>query len=409
MTDWLAERAVDLGDLNPGVALDLEPMRAALADVRVAGLGEATHGTGEFFLLKHVLLRFMVTELGFNVLAMEASAAASKAVDDYVVHGVGDPAEALAGLGFWTWRTTEVLAVLEWLREHNRTAATKVRFVGIDPQIPGESLRRLDGWFGESAPELLAPLAPLADFRLGLHPPLGEDVVAGARRLLDFVTAAGTDQADTGAGARADADARADARTVLQAAELATRPFVHQDPERTISMARDRFMADNVDEILRDPAARVAVWAHNGHVMRGEHPRAGVTTMGRHLAERHGSGYYALGLLFGEGEFRARRHGFLRRVDPDKPPVIAKVPPARTPKVVEARLAAAGPANYLLDLRTGTPPEAVRTWLGEPAYVRTFGAVVGRFRYKTTFAQTVPAEQFDGLAFVSRGTASHPL
>lgn len=110
---WLQDNAVPLKGLHPAAREpghgDLEPLRGILGDVRVLGMGEATHGTAEFFRLKHLLLRFLVEELGFTALAMEAGTSAAEAVDDYVLHGTGDAAGALAGLGFWTWRTREML------------------------------------------------------------------------------------------------------------------------------------------------------------------------------------------------------------------------------------------------------------------------------------------------------------
>ncbi|MGW7572960.1 erythromycin esterase family protein [Streptomyces sp. NPDC054765] len=115
---------------------DLRALMPLLSDVRVLGMGEATHGTAEFFRLKHRLLRFLVARMGFTTLAMEASSSASQAVNDYVLHGSGDAASVVAGLGFWTWRTHEMLAVVNWMREHNRTAppGRTVQFIGIDPQ-----------------------------------------------------------------------------------------------------------------------------------------------------------------------------------------------------------------------------------------------------------------------------------
>ncbi|MEV1083733.1 erythromycin esterase family protein [Streptomyces sp. NPDC050211] len=140
--------------------------------MRVVGLREATHGTREFFQLKHRLLEFLVTEMGCSVLAMEASASAGLAVDAYVRHGIGDGGRALTGLGFWTWRTGEVLAMIEWMREYNRERAEdeQVRFVGIDPQRCGDSIAVLDAFLRERAPERVAGLHAKLGVLGGAHP-----------------------------------------------------------------------------------------------------------------------------------------------------------------------------------------------------------------------------------------------
>jgi erythromycin esterase len=397
VSEWFGGRAVALSGLSPGSGTaDLQPFADALAGVRVIGLGEATHGSREFFLLKHRMLEFLVTEQGFTVLAMEASAAAAIAVDDYVLHGEGDPAAALHDLGFWTWNTAEMLAVLRWLREHNSTvpAAARVSFVGIDPQCPGASLAALRAGTSQAEAALVARLAPLGEHRLADDAPLKPDLLAAATELEAAV-------AGTQLGAHA--------RTVRQYAILATRPMRHADPEQTFSAARDEILADNVDALLTDAETKVALWAHNGHVMTGNYSAGTIPAMGSHLRRRHGDEYYALGVLFGEGEFLARRTWFGRVRRRDRPPVVHRIPFAANKMVVEATLKAAHSGPFLVDLRGPTPPEPVTAWLHRRNYMRGFGSGVGRFTYKTSFMQTVLAEEFDGIAYVPAVGCSTPL
>ena len=396
VSEWLGGRAVALSGLSPGSGTaDLQPFADALAGVRVIGLGEATHGSREFFLLKHRMLEFLVIELGFNVLAMEASAAAAIAVNDYVLRGEGEPAAVLRGLVFWTWRTAEVMAVLRWLREHNSTvpAAARVSFAGIDPQCPGVSLAALRAGSSQAEAALVARLAPLVEHRLDDGAPLQPDLLAAATELEAAV--AGT---ELGAHARA----------VRQYAILATRPMRHADSGQTFSAARDEILADNVDALLADAEARVAVWAHNGHVMTGSYSAGTIPAMGSYLRKRHGDEYYALGALFGEGEFLARRTRF-GRIRWDRPPVVHRTPFAASETVVEATLKAAHPGPFLVDLRRPPTPEPVTAWLHRRNYMRSFGSAVGRFTYKTSFMQTVLAEEFDGIAYLPEVGCSTPL
>ncbi|MFU0243373.1 erythromycin esterase family protein, partial [Streptomyces scabiei] len=110
---WLTENALPLQKLSPGGPFDdLEPLRGVLRDVRVLGMGESTHGTREFFRLKHRILQFLVREMGFTALAMEASESAARALDAYVNGGPGDAVRLIARLGFWTWRTQEIVELV---------------------------------------------------------------------------------------------------------------------------------------------------------------------------------------------------------------------------------------------------------------------------------------------------------
>src|SRR5215467_12157644 len=121
---WIRTAAMPLATVEAGNGfVDLEPLRRAIGEARIVSLGEATHGTREFFQLKHRLLEFCVSELGFTLFGIEANYPESLRVNDYVLHAIGDPAEALAGMRFWTCDTEEVLALIEWMRSWNGTHA----------------------------------------------------------------------------------------------------------------------------------------------------------------------------------------------------------------------------------------------------------------------------------------------
>lgn len=119
----------------------------------------------------------------------------------------------------------------------------------------------------------------------------------------------------------------------MQAADLVTRSGQHTDPEQTVFAARDRYMADAVGELLVEPSVKIALWAHNGHITKNRYGGT-VPTLGQHLHSRYKDAYYALGLLFDSGTFRARRTW------PGPPGAVpvpglssptGSAPPARTP------------------------------------------------------------------------------
>ena len=95
---------------------DLQPLKALLNEAKVVGLGETTHGTREFFQFKHRLLEFLVTEMGFTALVIEGSYTGFQPINDYTLHGVGDPASVLTGQGYVVWDTEELAAMVAWMR-----------------------------------------------------------------------------------------------------------------------------------------------------------------------------------------------------------------------------------------------------------------------------------------------------
>ncbi|WP_369368598.1 erythromycin esterase family protein [Streptomyces sp. CG4] len=409
--EWLSARALRLRTLEAGgPAADLQPWAGVLKDVRIVGLGEATHGTREFFLLKHRLVEFLVRDLGFRTLAMEAPAAATCSVNAYVLHGTGDARSAVARLGFWTWKTEEVLALVEWMRGYNASVAgdRRVRFVGIDPQPPAPAIGRLDAFLRRVAPERAVALRDVFDLlaaaQPGSHPDSGGRLVGAVRELVEWITADGVrPAAGTGAGEAGEATrAVEDARMLLRAADMASRPLLCEDRKDSGLAARDRHMADAVAEALGEGPGGVVVWAHNGHVLKGRYA-SGVPALGSHLAMRYGDAYYALGLLFGRGAFRARRGD-----DAVGPPARHRISGGGL-RLVESQLAAACRVDHLVDLRPGKKVPEVNRWLTAGHYMRCFGAGVPRFTYRFQFMPTVLAEEYDGLAYVARSSCSRPL
>src|SRR5256714_8872240 len=132
---WIRETAVPLRTLNAGSGFaDLAPLKAILMNARVVGLGESTHGTSEFQRVKHRLLEFLVTEMGYTAFALETSYSDAQPMNAYILHGKGNRADVLTKLGYVAWDMEEFAAMVDWMRSYNRTVpeARKVRFYGVD-------------------------------------------------------------------------------------------------------------------------------------------------------------------------------------------------------------------------------------------------------------------------------------
>ena len=107
-----------------------------IGNARIVSLGEATHGSREFFQLKHRMLEFLATEMGFTIFSIEANMPEAYRLNDYVLNGNGDPAKLIKGMYFWTWDTQEVLDMVLWMREFNKSGKGRVQFTGFDMQTP---------------------------------------------------------------------------------------------------------------------------------------------------------------------------------------------------------------------------------------------------------------------------------
>lgn len=378
---------------------DLHGLGALIGDARIVGLGEATHGSREFFLLKHRLIRVLVADLGFTVVVLEAGWPECEVVNAYVLDGHGDPAWALSGLGYWTWDTEEALALIRWLREWNaaREPARRVRFAGVDVRAAGRAVEQLQAALvtvDVLATMLARELGPVA----GLHvfdPPTEDEetvwpVLGQLRDRFDQVqpSAASLTEWQTARHHLRILEQIAAVRHATSAAERFT--------------ARDRAMAANVDHLLQDggSAAKVVVWAHNAHIARSSEGlfAPNLATMGKVLAERHGEQYVAVGFAFGTGSFQAI-------VDEDSPRLVEiRVGPPPPGSLDADLLEGAQTPAFLLPLRNA--PDPLGEWLQREHITREVGAVFSS--EADMLQQIVPVTRYDILACVAHTTRARP-
>ncbi len=105
--DWLHTNAITFKTERAESGFDdLQPLKTIIGDAHIVGLGEATHGTAEFFRMKHRLVEFLASEKGFTIFAIEANMPEAYRVNDFVLNGKGDPKALLRGMYFWTWDTS---------------------------------------------------------------------------------------------------------------------------------------------------------------------------------------------------------------------------------------------------------------------------------------------------------------
>src|SRR5205807_2884037 len=127
-------------------------------------------GTREFFQLKHRMLEFLASEMGFTIFSIEANMPEAYRLNDYVLNGNGDPAKLIKGMYFWTWDTQEVLDMALWMREFNRSGKGRVEFTGFDMQTPTVANEIVRDFVEKADPEYADTLAGAS--KLALAPSL---------------------------------------------------------------------------------------------------------------------------------------------------------------------------------------------------------------------------------------------
>ena len=136
-TEALATALRELARPLAGTPSDFDPVVAAAGVARFVLLGEASHGTHEFYRIRAEITKRLIRECAFDAVAVEADWPDAYRVNRYV-RGAGPDRDAVDALDdfkrfpHWMWRNADVLDFVGWLREHNDAHDRKVGFYGLD-------------------------------------------------------------------------------------------------------------------------------------------------------------------------------------------------------------------------------------------------------------------------------------
>ncbi|MBH1936018.1 erythromycin esterase family protein [Streptomyces sp. AV19] len=369
----LRRAAHPLRTTEPGAdPADLRPLGSLIGDAKVVGLGEATHGSHEFFAMKDRVFRHLVEEKGFTTFALEMSWPAGLRIDTYVQGGPGTArqavGEALAGS---PWEREEFVRLVQWMRDHNRRRpGHKVHFMGDDigyPRVGDDLFERVTGYVQRHRPELLprftelyTGLRPLDDSAAYLRKPLADRqrLASAAQQAMNLLGRHhGTYGGELGWAVQ-------HARSIAQTAGFLSHDITDPAVIPAAMRFRDRVMAENVAWWQRHTGHRMLVSAHNGHVAYvPDTPLTHPVSQGGVLRDMLGEEYLAVGFTFTQGSFLSQE----KSEGPWKRFTVG----AAGPGTNEHTLDRVRHDDYFLDLRDAPP--AARAWLNTSRPTRTIG------------------------------------
>lgn len=378
----LTRTARPLASTAPGGPIgDLRPLVAAVGDAEVAGVGEATHNSRQFFTFRDRLFRHLVEKKGYRTFVLEANWSAGVRIDAYIRGGKGDIRRIMREEfqnSYRLWNTREYLDLFEWMRAYNQRHDRQLRFVGNDIALAGPVLfDKVTSYVRDRHPDLLPELTRLyagqrpegsvnesMEAYMGL--PLAErrDMhrrAGAAYELLRDARPAGGGEG--GGGDRAYALALQHARVIAQVARMYA--FDFDDPAEDLASRRhrDEMMAENTAWWYGYTGDPVLMAGHNAHLSYEPiDPAQFPTTAGAVLRERLGGRYVSLRTTFDRGSFNA--------IGPDGEMGTFTVGPA--PAGSNEHLLDQVPyRDFSLDLRTVGEP--ARGWLAEARLSRQIG------------------------------------
>ena len=421
LTDLVRQSAHPL----TGSAQDYDPLMDVIGDARFVLIGEASHGTHEFYRERAEITKRLIQEKGFTAVAVEADWPDAYRVNRYV-RGSNDDAtsgEALLGLQqfpTWMWRNTDVLSFVTWLRHYNDALpqdAAKIGFYGLDLYSMHASIEAVLGYLDKIDPEA----AKRARYRYSCFQHFGEDTQAYGYAASFGLAESCEDEAvnqlmelqrRTAEYAQQDGQvaeeefffAEQNARLVKNAEEYYRSMF-----RRRVSSwnLRDRHMAETLEQLfvhLDKPGtpAKIVVWAHNSHLgdaRATDMGDAGELNVGQLVRERYGRDAVLVGFSTYRGTVTAAS-------DWGASAELKRVRPA-LPESYEALFHNTGLPRFLLNLRDGGQ---LIPALREPRLERAIGVIYRpeSERISHYFYARLP-DQFDAVIHFDETRGVEPL
>lgn len=421
----LVERLRAIAHPLTGEAGDYDPLLTLIGTARFALLGEASHGTHEFYRERAEITKRLIEEKGFSAVAIEGDWPDAWRINRYV-RGDSDDLDAVEALaGFrrfptWMWRNTEMVAFVEWLRAHNQAlpkGEPRVGLYGIDLYSLRASMKAVVRCL-----EALDPAAAeAARSRYACFDRFGESgqvygfmtgqkgagscreqavtqLLALQRRTVDSLSWSGSSDDEE------IFNAQQNARVVKAAEEYYRTMFLAEVSSWNL---RDRHMAESLEALIahlerHGALAKVVVWAHNSHLgdaRATEMGARGELNLGQLMRERHGRDVVSVGFTTYAGTVTAASEW-------DAPAERKSVRPA-LPDSYEALFRKVGGGRFLLPL---TPGSEAAQLLRNARSERAIGVIYRPdTERRSHYFRARLADQFDAILHFDDTRAVTPL
>lgn len=405
-----------------GAPTDYDSLMALIGDARFVLLGEASHGTQEFYAERARITQRLIQEHGFSGMAIEGEWTDAQAVHRFIRND-GGPAtaeDALRGFtsGFpeWMWANTAVRDLVVWMRQHNagRPPEQQVGFYGLDVYSWFESADSVVAYLSRTDPAAAARARQrYACWRRYRDDPAGYGTAAlsDADRSCEDEAAAQVQELEQLYARGGDARGRDELFSVLQNARAAAGGEAYWRAQweggPASWNARDRHMANTLEHLVDHLAAqgrtpRIVVWAHNTHA--GD---ARVTEMGEggewNVGQLMRQTYADASLLVG---FTTYHGTVLAAEEWDAPGRVRRLNPA-LPESFSGLFHRTGIPAFLLTFRGR---EELSRAMGEPRLERAVGVVYSpRTERQSHYFTAMMSRQFDAVIHVDSTTAVTPL
>lgn len=393
---------------------DLDPLLERIGDARLVLLGEASHGTHEYYTWRSAISRRLIEEKGFNFIAVEGDWPDCYRVNRYIKgyeDGNKKPQEVLRGFNrwpTWMWANWEIAALMDWLKDHNakfKNNAKKAGFYGLDVYSLWESMESLVKYLEKTDPST----ARIAEKALNCFSGYGKNEQRYAVNSLS-------------------ASCRNEVVQLLKEIRLRSVSY-NQDPEAMLNTTqnayvavdaenyyrnmisfddhtwniRDKHMMDTLDRLLEfhGPESRAIVWEHNTHIGDARYTdmtNAGLFNIGQLAREEHSANEV---VLVGFGSYE----GTVMAGDAWGAPMREMEVPRAKRGSIEELLHSESAQNRLLIF----DPAKDAGKFKDKMLHRAIGVVYHPAHEQHNYVPSYMNKRYDAFIFLDRTSALHPL
>lgn len=294
------------------LAEQLLPLKDLFSSKSIIGMGEATHGSREFFEIKNGVFQWLVNNCNYRVFGIEATYGGCCYINDFVKSGEGNIDSVMVYLDFWTWQTEEVRDLILWIKDYNAQAEQleKISFYGFDMQNFYSPVQYLNDYAKKYSSEQYDKIKAISFPILGktelkIYQLLQnkknkfEDTLRQTHQMLADWVLFNKNNIETTQSKNQFQDLQLCVENLGQAIKSLS--------VNNGSRYRDSCMAYNVLRIQELENKKMFIWAHNGHInfARADNYVGNGLYMGEHLKKNRGDTYYAIGFVFNQGSFQA--------------------------------------------------------------------------------------------------------
>jgi erythromycin esterase len=271
-------------DINKHFIKDnhLQQLLDQISSKKIIALGESTHGTREFTIVRADVVKSLVTQYGFNTFILEADYMSCEAINEFILTGKGDPEKLLLNIRLWPWIHQDFLELIIWMKDYNQIHPSgKVQFFGMDSQY--SKIYATKEIMFQKYPEKAQAIFDIIE---------GQEKRNKKIKMLKAIS---------------------EQSLLTSAIDLEWQYFIlcqinklAQLPPKDYN-ARDENMARMVEliQLKQGVDTKMMIWSHNEHINKKGSSLQDRTGMGHHLSVIHPDDFVAIAMDFKEGSFMA--------------------------------------------------------------------------------------------------------